>query len=144
MLCCIGSWPSAGPSDNLVMFASSQSRPLVDALVMHKRLRSAILSTIIDTGVDGYSGLGFAVQLSPECMDLLNRVFVLDEKMRISIDGLKSHPWTTKPLLPRYQAALDHLREEQKKVDDYIAHRRVSEVKHSFIAAFAGPTWISR
>lgn len=32
-------------------------------------------------------------QLSPECTDLLNKIFVIDEKARITIAQIKEHPW---------------------------------------------------
>ena len=32
-------------------------------------------------------------KLTPECMDLLNKVFVVDDKKRITIDHIKEHPW---------------------------------------------------
>ena len=32
-------------------------------------------------------------KLSKECMDLLNRIFVVDDKKRITIEAIKEHPW---------------------------------------------------
>ena len=32
-------------------------------------------------------------KLTPECMDLLNKVFVVDDKKRITIEHIKEHPW---------------------------------------------------
>lgn len=32
-------------------------------------------------------------QLSPECKDLLNKIFVIDAKKRISIEQIERHPW---------------------------------------------------
>ena len=32
-------------------------------------------------------------KLSKECMDLLNKIFVVDDKKRITIEAIKSHPW---------------------------------------------------
>ena len=32
-------------------------------------------------------------RLSADCMDLLNKIFVIDEKKRITIEGIKAHPW---------------------------------------------------
>lgn len=32
-------------------------------------------------------------KLSKECMDLLNKIFVIDEKKRITIEQIKLHPW---------------------------------------------------
>lgn len=37
-------------------------------------------------------------QLSPEVTDLLNKIFVIDEKARITIAQIKEHPWYTPPL----------------------------------------------
>jgi hypothetical protein len=36
---------------------------------------------------------GPAAQLSPECKDLLNKIFVIDAKKRISIEQIEKHPW---------------------------------------------------
>lgn len=33
-------------------------------------------------------------KLSKECMDLLNRIFVVDDKKRITIEAIKEHPWS--------------------------------------------------
>jgi serine/threonine-protein kinase SRK2 len=33
------------------------------------------------------------LQLSPECKDLLNKIFVIDAKKRISIEQIERHPW---------------------------------------------------
>ena len=33
-------------------------------------------------------------KLTPECMDLLNKIFVVDDKKRITIDHIKEHPWS--------------------------------------------------
>ena len=53
------------------------------------------------------------VQLSDECRDLLDHIFTINEQQRISIQGIKDHAWYNKPLLPKYQAAQDSLRERQ-------------------------------
>ncbi len=40
-------------------------------------------------------------KLSKECMDLLNRIFVVDDKKRITIEAIKEHPWSAPhPLFP--------------------------------------------
>lgn len=38
-------------------------------------------------------GAVFLLQLSPECKDLLNRIFVIDAKKRITIEDIERHPW---------------------------------------------------
>lgn len=37
------------------------------------------------------------LQLSPECKDLLNKIFVIDAKKRISIEQIEKHPWCAAP-----------------------------------------------
>lgn len=39
-------------------------------------------------------------KLSKECMDLLNRIFVVDDKKRITIEAIKEHPWSALPPPP--------------------------------------------
>ncbi len=39
-------------------------------------------------------------KLSKECMDLLNRIFVVDDKKRITIEAIKEHPWSVPPTHP--------------------------------------------
>ena len=39
-------------------------------------------------------------KLSPEARDLLNRVFVVDDRRRITVPEIKEHPWYTQALSP--------------------------------------------
>jgi len=39
------------------------------------------------------------LQISQECMDMMNKIFVGNPAYRISIAGIKSHPWFTQNLL---------------------------------------------
>jgi hypothetical protein len=48
---------------------------------------------------------------------LLAQIFDLNEATRITVDGIKKHPWFVKPLLPQYQAALQELAEMQVKIE---------------------------
>eukprot|EP01025_Chloroclados_australasicus_P034876 TRINITY_DN3560_c2_g1_i1.p1 TRINITY_DN3560_c2_g1~~TRINITY_DN3560_c2_g1_i1.p1 ORF type:complete len:418 (+),score=50.04 TRINITY_DN3560_c2_g1_i1:200-1453(+) len=59
----------------------------------------------------------YATRLSPECCELLDRIFELDESKRITIEQIKQHPWFVKPLQPQYQEAWDNLQKHQRKVD---------------------------
>lgn len=34
-----------------------------------------------------------ALQLSPECTDLLGRIFVVDAERRITLEQIEQHPW---------------------------------------------------
>lgn len=57
------------------------------------------------------------LKLSDEVKDLLDKMFEARQEARISIPGIKQHPWYLKPLLPKYQAALDQLNREQAAID---------------------------
>lgn len=63
--------------------------------------------------------------LSIECKDLLNRIFVIDAEKRIKIEQIERHPWYKKPLPAKYEKALEELREKQKELDK-VQERRMS------------------
>jgi len=54
-------------------------------------------------------------KLSPACMDLLNRIFVVDDKKRITIPDIRAHAWYKTPLSAKHAAAEARVAEEQKK-----------------------------
>lgn len=56
-------------------------------------------------------------RLDPLLHDLLDRMFEVRQDKRISVDEIKGHPWVTKPLAPKYAAALQRLAAEQADVD---------------------------
>lgn len=66
-------------------------------------------------------------KLSKECMDLLNKIFVIDEKKRITIDQIKLHPWYNKPLLPQYQRAEEMVNTKQQEIQASHARRKVNQ-----------------
>ena len=68
------------------------------------------------------------MQLSPECKDLLNRIFVIDATKRVTIEQIEAHPWYLKPLPPKYQVVLDRLAKEQEGVDARMARLKKCEV----------------
>ena len=47
-------------------------------------------------------------------------LLVAVQDSRISVEGIKNHPWFKKPLPPHLQKALDELRESQLKVDEQV------------------------
>eukprot|EP00803_Ostreobium_quekettii_P006140 evm.model.scf_58.12 EVM.evm.TU.scf_58.12 scf_58:110984-115751(+) len=57
-----------------------------------------------------------AVRLSPECRDLLDKVFELNEKRRCGVEDIKRHAWFNMPMPPKYEAALKRLEQQQEKV----------------------------
>lgn len=70
------------------------------------------------------------MQLSPECRDLLDQIFVVDEKKRISIQEMKQHAWYNKSLPPRLQHSEQHLMEEQQQLEAHIETRQLDQVCH--------------
>ena len=68
------------------------------------------------------------MQLSPECRDLLDSIFVVDEKKRISIQDMKKHAWYNKSLPSRLQHSERHLREEQQRLEAHMTTRQLDEV----------------
>jgi serine/threonine protein kinase len=73
-------------------------------------------------------------KLSPECKDLLNRIFVIDAKKRITIEDIERHPWYRRALPQRYQAVLDRLAEHQKEIEAFHETNQKSEVERGLVA----------
>lgn len=71
-------------------------------------------------------------RLTPECVDLLNRIFVVDESKRITIPEIREHPWYLKPLSPKHAAAEARVKELQKCV---IACNAAAAVDARLVAA---------
>lgn len=66
--------------------------------------------------------------LSPECIDLLNRIFVIDEKERISLQQIKAHPWYNKPMLAKHTHAEKQIATQQAEIQKYISTRQIDPV----------------
>jgi serine/threonine-protein kinase SRK2 len=62
-------------------------------------------------------------KLSPECKDLLNRIFVVDAKKRITLEEIEHHPWYKKQLPESYATVLASLHRSQDELDAYTQHR---------------------
>lgn len=61
------------------------------------------------------------MRLTPECRDLLDKMFDTNQDSRITIDGIVRHPWFNKRLPPKYETALAELQEEQRAIDRRVA-----------------------
>lgn len=55
--------------------------------------------------------------MSPECVDLLNRIFQINEGKRIKIEEIRQHPWYVEPLSPRYEQAMHDILAQQAQID---------------------------
>jgi len=63
-------------------------------------------------------------KLSPECTDLLNKIFVIDDKKRISVPAIKAHPWYNRPLSSKHATAEAGVARAQEEVAAAAAARR--------------------
>ena len=68
-------------------------------------------------------------QLTPECLDLLDKIFVIDEKKRITIEQIVAHPWYNMPLPEEFAAAEAEVVDCQKAVDRDMAGRKQNPVQ---------------
>lgn len=68
------------------------------------------------------------LQLSKECMDLLNQIFVIDSTKRISLQGIKDHAWYSMPLSEKFKEGEVKIAASQEKIDEYVNSRKISQV----------------
>ncbi len=59
---------------------------------------------------------------------MLDRIFVTDEKQRITVTQIKEHAWTSKPLSAKYEEAEAQIRRLQAEHDEYTTNRKISGV----------------
>ena len=78
----------------------------------------------------------WGAQLTPECMDLLNKIFVIDQNQRITVPNIKAHPWYTKPMLDKYQAAEGTLAKRQEQLNAYVSQRQLNSVRSGVMMLF--------
>mmetsp|Transcript_7770 Transcript_7770/g.19278 ORF Transcript_7770/g.19278 Transcript_7770/m.19278 type:complete len:422 (-) Transcript_7770:514-1779(-) len=57
-----------------------------------------------------------AAKLSPNCRDLLDKIFEMDEAKRIDIPGIRAHAWYTAPLPDMYESVLKELGVQQETI----------------------------
>ena len=64
-------------------------------------------------------------RMSPECMDLLDRIFKISEKERITVAEIKEHPWYKEPLSDKFAKATADLEAAQAALGTENALARV-------------------
>ena len=52
-------------------------------------------------------------RMSPECKDLLDQIFKIQERERITIEQIKTHPWYVEPLGDKFATATQELEAAQ-------------------------------
>ena len=68
------------------------------------------------------------LQLSPDCQDLLTRIFHINEDERITVAEIEEHPWFRAPLSQRYAEAESKMITCQAAIDRHKASHPVDEV----------------
>lgn len=51
--------------------------------------------------------------LTPDCVDLLGKIFDVNAETRIGMEGLKAHPWFNRPLPEPYATSLESMQKKQ-------------------------------
>lgn len=64
---------------------------------------------------EGGSTAKTAQKLSPHCQDLFDKIFVADEVKRISMEGIKTHPWYLEMMPVELEDALKEMAAEQER-----------------------------
>eukprot|EP00798_Chlamydomonas_sp_ICE-L_P030573 gene30573-35589_t len=62
----------------------------------------------------------YVAKLSPDCRDLLDRMFELDMNRRITVEGVKAHKWLQKKLPAHYEMSLSAIATEQAFKDQMV------------------------
>ncbi len=89
---------------------TSNARLLLSILTILIRCSSVVSQNVWSANATLKDQLAY---LSPEAMDLLDRMFELDEAKRIDVKDIKTHPWFSLPMRPEYQDAIQKIESKQ-------------------------------
>ena len=107
-----------GHSDWVTALATTSEDP--GMIISASRDKTCLVWTLTNAGGDGeaygyprralkgHSHFVSDVVISSECRDLLGKIFMADPNLRITIQGIKQHPWFL-TALPQELAADDYL-----------------------------------
>ena len=68
------------------------------------------------------------LQLSDEVKLLLDKIFKVNEKERIGLEGIMEDPWYREPLQPKYAKAEALINQQQKEVEEQCRQRALNPV----------------
>ena len=72
-------------------------------------------------------------QLSDGVKLLLDKIFKVNEKERIAIEGIKDDPWYRQPLLPKFEQAEARIAQQQCEVEEQCRQRALNPVSPVFM-----------
>ena len=79
------------------------------------------------------------MQLSDEVKLLLDKIFKVNEKERITIEGIKEDPWYSAPLPPKYMDAEENIAKQQRKVEEQCMQRALNPVRLPLLKGLRRP-----
>ena len=80
---------------------------------------------------DGNLSKDVAALVSPECHDLLDRIFSPNPNQRISMADVLHHPWCQQVLSPKYHAAMDAMASQQAQLKRDVGLHTADTVRKS-------------
>ena len=69
-----------------------------------------------------------SLQLSDEVKLLLDKIFKVNEKERIGLEGIMEDPWYREPLQPKYAQAEARISQQQEEVEEQCRQRALNPV----------------
>ena len=67
--------------------------------------------------------------LPPPCKELLNAIFQVEPKDRITVDGIRSNAWFSKPFSEPYSGALSRIRQQNEDLISHVQRRKLDMVR---------------
>ena len=66
--------------------------------------------------------------LPPRCRALLDAIFVVEPKDRITVDGIRNNAWFAQPFQEPYASALQKIRHQNEDLIEHVQQRRLDMV----------------
>ena len=67
--------------------------------------------------------------LSEGCRDLLDKIFVVDPKQRITVAAIMQHPWFSQPMAEPFAGSLEKMRTQNRALSEHVANRTLDQVR---------------
>ena len=66
--------------------------------------------------------------LSSDCRDLLDKIFVVDPKERITVAEIMKHPWFCSSMAEPYASSLEKMRSQNEALAEHMSKRELDQV----------------